>query len=221
MITTVIFDMDGVLIDSEPVHRDLNLRFFRSIGAPVSEEEYIAEFVGMPLEQMLHILKDRFCLTADAGELLRQSSEALIQEFGRRKLEPIGSVRNLLTGLQERKMNLAVASSSSSELIDLILDRTGLDPFFPLKLSGYQVPKGKPHPDIYLKTASELKVPPECCLVIEDSCLGIAAAASAGMTPVAYANPASGKQDLSRARFVLDSYRREGREALFSFIDSL
>ena len=211
MIDTVIFDMDGVLIDSEPIHKSINQRFFEEIGAPVSDKHYHDQFVGLPLEKMLIQLKDEFGLKPAVSELLEKCNRNCYSEFNRAPLKAIDGVEDLIREFRQKGCHLAVGSSSSPDLISLLIRKLGLSSYFEHLVSGYEVEKGKPHPDLFLHIASLFNTQPENCLVIEDSALGLEAAFKAGMKSVAYRNISSGNQNLMRAALVLDSYDPEER----------
>ena len=220
MIDTVIFDMDGVLIDSEPIHKSINQHFFEEIGAPVSDDHYHDNFVGMPLEKMLILLKEEFSLEPPVSELLERCNRNLHHEFEKASLKPIDGVEALIKEFSRRGYHLAVGSSSSPELISLLTAKLGLTDYFEHLVSGYEVERGKPHPDLFLHIAGLFNSKPENCLVIEDSALGLDAAFQAGMKSVAYRNISSGNQNLKRAALVLESYSSEERDRVletFSF----
>ena len=121
---------------------------------------------------------------------------------------PIRGLKELLSYARDKGLVLAVASSSSLHNINLVLKAIGLIQFFSLIASGEQVPKNKPFPDIYLKTAELLKLVPDECMVVEDSANGVKSAKVAGMYCVGFRNPGSGNQDLSPADMIVDSLRK-------------
>jgi HAD superfamily hydrolase (TIGR01509 family) len=121
-------------------------------------------------------------------------------------LQPISHVERLIRELVEQRVPIAVASSSSPALIEMILTKSNLKSYFSVIVSGEEVSQGKPAPDIFLHAAKELGVSPSVCLVIEDSHHGVKAAKSAGMRCIGYQNLNSGKQDLSCADHIVTSY---------------
>ncbi len=218
MINTVIFDMDGVLIDSEPIHWKVNQDYFRSIGAPVSDDDYSDLFVGLPLDKMLEHLKKTHGLPKPIEEMFAESMANHVEAFSNADLAPVNGIHELVKTLKERGLNIAVASSSSSKLIEIILKKIGLHDYFTYTVSGFEVKHGKPAPDIFLEVASRFQVEPDTCLVIEDSALGVQAAISAGMKVVGVRNETSGNQNLSRADLVVKGFTEGYRNEILSLI---
>ncbi|CAH1208083.1 Phosphorylated carbohydrates phosphatase [Paenibacillus plantiphilus] len=202
----VIFDMDGVLVDSEPLYFEIEKRSFASHGFSLNEEEHHA-YVGIPLRTMWEQLRGKYGLELSVDELLaNHEGQILVSIADEVSLSPIEGVVSLIHSLREAGIAIGLASSSSLALIDTILTKVGLKSDFQVVVSGEQVRHGKPSPDIFLRAAELLGVAPSDCLVIEDSHHGVTAAKAAGMTCVGYYNPNSGKQDLSHADRVIASY---------------
>ncbi len=175
-VRALIFDMDGVLADTEPLffeataaaiapHRFTVDDYTRFIGTD-GLEEWLAETFGLPLD-----LVDTRIIPAYFDRLTRG-------------LPALPGAVEVIEAAQSRGIPLAVASQSGHRAIDLTLTAAGLRHHFPLVVSASDVGRGKPAPDIYLHTARVLGVPPEACLVIEDSAHGIEAASAAGMRVV-------------------------------------
>jgi len=217
MIDTVIFDMDGVLIDSEPIHQRVNLGYFNKLGVSVSQDFYDQNFIGLPLEQMLIYLKGQHQLAQSTVDMMAECTALLIEDFTRSELTPADGVEELLSTLTERKLNLAVGSSSPPDLIALIIRKLGLTKYFHQLVSGYQVERGKPHPDLFLKIAEMLGAVPENCVVIEDSALGLEAAYKAGMKAVGVKNPSS-RQDMGRATITVASFNLAERRNILKVL---
>lgn len=206
--------MDGVLVDSEPLYRQSNFRIFAELGIRVSDDEY-HDFVGSSADRMWSTLKERFRLAEPVGSLVRREADGHYgQLLAMDSLSPIPGVEELLRALEALPARLAVASSSARRVVDLTLAKTGLGSFFGVTVAGEEVARGKPHPDIFLETARRLKVAPGQCLVLEDSPRGIAGARAAGMVAVGFRNPNSGRQDLSEADLVVDSFSKAGRRRI-------
>jgi HAD superfamily hydrolase (TIGR01509 family) len=218
MIDTIIFDMDGVLINSEPLHKSINQEYFRQLGVPVSNEEYSQNFVGLPLEQICVRLREKHTLNSSVEGMLKEIRQRIYKGFEQATLEPIHGINMLLSILTEMKLNLAVGSSSSPELISLILSRLGLKDFFLHFISGDEVERGKPFPDLFLHISRLLKTKPEYCLVIEDSSVGVRAALRAGMKVIGVKNPSSGAQKLKQADFVIPDFQSQERKRIIDFI---
>lgn len=198
MIRAVIFDMDGVLVDSEPFHVAIEKRQFELNRLIISDEEH-QHYMGVASDVMWHSIAKQHPLPLEVEELIEQNKAESIRFF--RELEEIPvmpGVKDVLEELKRRNFPVAVASSSFHEVIELILDRTGLRGYFQQVVSSKEAGKSKPEPDVFLLAAARLGVAPEQCLVVEDSFNGIRAAKAAGMRCIAYqgqgANPAHQKE---------------------------
>ncbi len=206
MIQAVIFDMDGVLVDSEVYHFAAGKLIFEKLGITITEEE-VHSFVGLAMDKMWERIKKQFSLPQPVKQLVKEDTIFRINYFkSLGRIPPIKGVRELITGIKKEGLKTAVASSSHPDLIKTVLQASDLLEFFPVYLSGFQVKNGKPGPDIFLKTAKMLNTKPGQCIVIEDSYNGVTAAKRAGMKCVGYQNPSSGNQDLFAADIVIKSF---------------
>lgn len=206
IIQAVIFDMDGVLIDSEPIYFEIERNSFAHFGAMMTETEHHT-YVGVTLESMWRQVLDKHQLTATVEEALAYHQHNVMQTMlAHPNLTAMPFVERWLSWLHEQHIPIAVASSSPRALIDLIMDKTGLGKYFEVRMTGEEVAHGKPAPDIFLTTAEMIGVSPSNCLVIEDSRNGVQAAKSAGMHCIGYHNTGSGNQDLSKADLQISSY---------------
>lgn len=150
-------------------------------------------------------LKEKYNLILSVEELLKLQSELKIEVLNETKIEAIDGIKELLNELRQNKIITAVASSSPRFFIEAILETIRIREYFKVILSGEEVQRGKPSPDIFLKAAEMLRVNPQECVVIEDSKNGVKAALSAGMKCIGFANLNSGSQDLSSASTIVDS----------------
>lgn len=220
MNSAVIFDMDGVLVDSEPIYMMSNRRLFASLDIDVSDREYHS-YVGTSAAGMWTAIKERHGIEEPIDVLIRQEFEEHYRSLSVwENLVPIPGIMELLLALQELSVRLAVASSSSRRVVDLILSRAGLSSFFKVTVCGQDVSNGKPHPEIFLAAARKLGVLPAKCLVVEDSPRGIEGAAAAGMSTVGFQNPNSGIQDLSRADLVIESFSDAENDRIIRLLTS-
>ena len=195
----VIFDMDGVLVDSEPHHIILEKGLFDELGIDVSDTEHLS-YMGVPADTMWNEIRKSKHLQIPLNELLARHKEKALGYFSEiSSLKPVEGLTGILEWLNRKNVPLAVASSSDRDVISVILGKTGLVGYFSNIVCSDDVDNGKPAPDIYLHTASLLNVKPEECLVIEDSSNGIKAAKAAGMTCVAYTGTSNGETDTSMA----------------------
>lgn len=201
----VIFDLDGVLLDSEPIYMEMNRKFFKELGAKVTPEEE-QSFVGISATKMWETIQQKNGLRKSVEELKAMERDLKFKTLQEKKLVPTEGVEELLKRLKNEKVTLAIASSSLKKNIDLILHKLNLAGFFDLVVSGEDVARGKPEPDIFRKVSTHFSRPAQDCVVIEDSTNGVMAAKAAGMVCLGYFNPHSGRQDLSKADLIFDRF---------------
>ncbi|MNK32851.1 Phosphorylated carbohydrates phosphatase [compost metagenome] len=207
-IDAVIFDMDGVLVDSEPIYFDIERASFAHFGAYPDEQEHHS-YVGVTLETMWQRVLDKHQLNFTLEQVLAYHKDNVMKIMrNHTQLKPMPHLEAWLDWLADKQVPVAVASSSPKELIDLIMEKTGLGRYFNVKVSGEEVAHGKPAPDIFLHAAKLLGIKPSACLVIEDSRNGVKAAKSAEMRCIGYNNPGSGSQDLSLADLQITGYEQ-------------
>ncbi len=204
MLKAVIFDMDGVIVDSEPIHFEIDKRVLGSCNVNATDE-ILLPYVGTTNPDMWKDLKEKYDLKLSVDELIGLQTEMKIKVLNEIELVPIKGIRELLNDLRQNNIVTAVASSSPRYFIEAVLSKTNINGFFKDIISGEEVPRGKPSPDIFLKMAEILEVDPEECVVIEDSENGVKAALAAGMKCIGFVNPNSGPQDLSRASAIVNS----------------
>jgi HAD superfamily hydrolase (TIGR01509 family) len=175
----VIFDLDGVLADSEPWWNQIDAKLLVEHGINY-RGEYHRNVLGVSYRLAVEFYKNAFHVSASVKELMRRRGE-IATDFFANRVGLFPSAKTTLEQLHEMKLHLAVATSSVSASACPFLDRTGIRRFFDLIVTGEEVQRGKPHPDIYLRTAKKLEMAPEACLVIEDALAGVAAAKAANM----------------------------------------
>ncbi len=197
--------MDGVIIDSEPLHARVKLAVFRHFDLPFQEEE-LASYVGRTSKEMFgEVLAREGRRDIPLEEIVRYKHEAYLSELRAGDVPVVEGTIPLIRRLHREGRKLALATSSWEKVMEAVLDRFDLRPCFTSVLSGSTLPKSKPDPAIYTLSAERLGVKPADCTVIEDSTSGILAAKRAGMHVIAYRNPNSGHQDLTLADRVVDS----------------
>jgi HAD superfamily hydrolase (TIGR01509 family) len=194
----IIFDMDGVLFDSEPLHVRFEDILFNKLNINVSESQK-RRLVGLGGSERWKMIKESFNLTEPLEKLLLIDREERILFFHENETTIMPGAKVLLERLRLNGFRMALASSSQIEVIDLNLSNAGFDKFFEVKISGDIVSRGKPDPDIFLYAADKMKASPQNCVVIEDSENGINAAKSAGMKCIAFTSRQIFYQDVSNA----------------------
>ncbi len=200
----VIFDMDGVIIDSEPMHTKVVLDVLSSYQVHLTPAE-LDRFAGMTMHSVNSALKSEYDIQAPLEEIIACEIKGMIRHTLEDPQQPIDGIREILNYLEKNRIPAAVASSSPKELVQAVVSRLELDDYFKFLLSGENVTQSKPHPEIYLQAAARLNIDPADCLVIEDSKNGTIAAKEAGMTCIGFQNLNSGLQDLSRADIIVDT----------------
>ncbi|KAJ53227.1 HAD superfamily hydrolase (TIGR01509 family) [Clostridium tetanomorphum] len=206
MIKGVIFDMDGVMIDSEPIHFKLEQELFKELGIEISSHEHNT-YVGTTSFYMWEKIKKNHNLYDGVEELVKRDRRKYLQFLSDNvDIEPIEGIVDLIKDLYKNGVKLAVASSSPIDIIELVVKRFNIREYFSYIVTGDYVANSKPDPDIFLYAAEKIKIVPDECLVVEDSYNGIMAAKRAGMKSVGYRNMNSGNQDLSQATFIIDSF---------------
>ncbi|WP_153005200.1 HAD family hydrolase [Ferroacidibacillus organovorans] len=202
----LIFDMDGVIIDSEPIHFAVDEEFLKRLGVHEGPE-YMEQFVGMRNPDIWKRIAEEHQLSINLDAILEEQRVHKVQLIRETPLEPIFGIRELINELLARDIPFGLASSSPRALIEAVLEKFEILHAFRAIVSGEEVPLGKPAPDIYLKAASLLGIAPSNCVVIEDAHHGVIAAKRAGMMCIGFQNMHSGAQDLSKADWVVDSIR--------------
>lgn len=206
MIKTVIFDMDGVIVDTEPVHRYAYYTHFKELNIEVSEDLYTS-FTGGSTRNTYQKVKDTFKLDGNVEEYILRKRTLFNDAFDTKKdLELLEGVENLIKDFYENGMQLILASSASKVTIERVFNRFKLHQYFTDVVSGEDFPKSKPDPAIFLHAASLSKAPKQNCIIIEDSTNGVKAAKAAGIYCVGYNSVHSKNQSLDLADRVINHF---------------
>jgi beta-phosphoglucomutase family hydrolase len=216
MFKAIIFDMDGVIVDSEPTHYAADTAIFKKLGLDLSYEER-KSFLGQSSKSIWEYISKKYSLELSSKQFLDLDVEIrkkFLLSPNTQEINP--GLEDLLKRIQSAGIPMAVASSSVSAILEPLLKELNLAQYFLCFATGDQVPHAKPAPDVFLLAAELLKTDPSTCLVLEDSPNGIKAAKAAGMTCIAYV-PRPDSSDLSEA----DSIIRNFNEFDLKFIKTI
>lgn len=216
MIKTVIFDMDGVIVDTEPVHHYAYNQHFKQLGIVITPEMY-SSFTGNSTKNIFERLKEQFGLTDEVQTLVETKRNLFNDAFDSKEdLYLLDGVEDLIKDLYNNGMQLVLASSSAMVTINRVFNRFGLHKYFTHIVSGEDFPKSKPHPAIFQHAAFLSKTPVENCVVIEDSTNGIKAAKAAGIYCIGYDSFHSKMQDYALADRVISSFEELSYAIIYS-----
>ena len=203
----VIFDMDGVIIDSEEIHKKAYYETFKSLGVDVSEELY-KTMTGSSTINAFQKLVNHFNLDDIPEELVLQKRKCYVNYFENDPtLSLVNGVKELIQFLYKQNLTLVLASSSAMVNINRVFSRFDLNEYFTAKISGADLIASKPHPEIFEKAAILGGVSKEQCIVIEDSDNGIEAANKAGIYAIGYRNLLITDQTLNKADLIINDFK--------------
>jgi beta-phosphoglucomutase len=203
MIRGILFDMDGVLVDSEPFICKSAVLMFGELGLKVSPKDFIP-FVGMGENRYIGGVAEKYGLTVDIGQVKAMTYQ-IYKTIIKGKLAPLPGVREFIDKCRKKGFKLAVATSADLVKMEANLNEIRLLPdLFDATVNGLEVENKKPHPDIYLKASERLGLRPEDCLVVEDALSGIKAAVAAGCRCLAVTSSFR-KNELEEADWICDS----------------
>jgi len=206
MLKAVLFDMDGVIVDTEPLHHKAYQMMFHDFNIKVSESMYRG-FTGQSTRSICEFLCEHFNIKANPIELEKTKRTHFTKLFFEDPdLHLLNGVEDLIKNYHANGLTLVVASSASMFTINNVMKRFKLDPYFKDKLSGADLKASKPHPEIFINAAKAAGVSPTECFVIEDSTNGIIAAKEANIFCIAYKSEHSKDQDYSRADLLISDY---------------
>ena len=200
----IIFDMDGVLIDSEPLHQLAEKKLLKEYGMDVDTNELL-QYMGRSTEKLLNDFIEAYNLDVDYPTLFIKHKANLIGIFNE-QVQTIEGIPEFLTVLESHQIPFALASSSNLQLINTVLKHFDWQDRFTQVVSGEEILNGKPAPDIFLETAKRLNTSPDDCVVIEDSSAGVRAGKAAGMRTIGFHSPNSHQQDISMADLEIQDF---------------
>ena len=206
-VKAVIFDLDGTLIDNNSYHLETWKKYVKNIGRNISEEEYNANINGRTNRDVIEYVFGR---KMNDEEIIKYSleKEALYREIYQPYIKPVAGLIELLEIFSNKNIPMAIATSGIQPNIDFMFDHILIKKYFKTVVNSSHITKGKPDPEIYLKAASILNVPPKNCLVFEDAVVGIKSAKAAGMKVIAIATTQP-REELSIADMIIDDYEFE------------
>jgi HAD superfamily hydrolase (TIGR01509 family) len=203
----VIFDMDGVLVDSEPIYAYHQEAYLRELAIDLSQRSAPILYRGMTSKVMWSRLKEEYALEEEVEELVLSARSRYLEYLRTLPEIPIvPGARELIHALRSNGYSLAIGSSSSSVRIELFLRRLNLADEFDAIVSGNDVIHGKPDPEVFLLAAKKIGASPKDCVVIEDAKAGIEAANAAGMKSIGFTGLPDNKDDLSAADVMVTDF---------------
>jgi len=205
MIKGLIFDMDGVIVDSEYIFEQVEKEMFDYYGIPYDSKEMMG-FVGRTVVDFWAYFLGKYpCAGLTLDDAIEEHTKRYLEAIQKEdNFVTIAGVKELMTVCHRADIRMVVASSSKKIIVKTIIDRFGLDEYVMGYVAGDMVEKGKPNPEIFLKASQLIGVEPEACVVIEDSQNGIKAAKAAGMYAVGFNQDDLSSQDLSEADLIIN-----------------
>ncbi|API90068.1 haloacid dehalogenase [Marinilactibacillus sp. 15R] len=204
-MNTIIFDMDGVLIDSEYTYFESKTNILNDAGYDVGVS-YQYQFMGTTYNYMLQTMKDELKLPLEVEDYIKEMNQRRKDIVEKDGVKPIKNIQKLIKRLYKSEFRMAVASSSPKIDIEFAIKSLDLNQYFEFLVSGEEVENSKPEPDIFLYAASLLEVCPNECIVFEDTKNGSKAVKAANMYTIGFANPDYPKQDLSIADEIITDF---------------
>jgi HAD superfamily hydrolase (TIGR01509 family) len=205
-LKAIIFDMDGVIIDSDEIISKGIQEFSRELGLEEINHDFVMKHLGGNSYRFWKIIKKKYNLSYDVEFLVEKARNKYIDFFKHDpSIKPIDGIPGLIDSISKNGIPIVLATSGSERRMNIVLNRLGLFDKFVFLLSSKDVKKGKPYPEIFLLAANKLGVDPESCLVIEDSNNGVTSAIAAGMKCIGYKNDNS-SQDLNQAHHIINSF---------------
>ncbi|HEX6192529.1 MAG TPA: HAD family phosphatase [Chitinophagaceae bacterium] len=203
-IRAVIFDLDGTLVDNNEFHLRSWRKYLEDRKIDISEEDYLANINGRTNKDAVEYIYQRKMSDEEAMHYALEK-EAVYREMYAPFIKPVAGLLPMLERLHEKNLPMAIATSGIQVNIDFMFEHLGIRRYFKTVVNSAHIKKGKPDPEIYQKTALQLKVEPNNCLVFEDAVVGIRAAHAAGMKVIALTTTHSA-EELSQADLLIKDY---------------
>jgi HAD superfamily hydrolase (TIGR01509 family) len=206
MKNTVIFDMDGVIVDTEPLHKKAYYQHFKELNIEV-DAELFSRFTGKSTRNVYQMIKDIFGIDSNVEDLIARKRTLFYSLFDKDPaLKLLDGVENLIKNLYSSGFQLILASSAAKSTIDRVFKRFNLFPFFSHLVSGEDFPESKPNPAIFIEAQRLSGNRRSNCIVIEDSTNGIQAANAAGIFCIGYKSQNSKNQNYDNADLVIHHF---------------
>jgi len=200
----VIFDLDGTLIDNNSFHLKTWKVYLEKVGIDISEDAYRKNINGRTNKDALEYIYNKK-MADDEAMVYALEKEALYREIYRPDIKPVNGLLKLLEAFHKKNISMAIATSGIQVNIDFMFDHIPIKQYFKEVVNSSHISKGKPDPEIYLKTAGLLNVPTENCLVFEDAVVGVNAAHAAGMKVIAITTTQS-SAELKDAEMIIKDF---------------
>lgn len=200
-LNLVLFDLDGVILNSEPLHDHAKKRILSELG--VLDDMDLSWSVGKPSRMLWTRMKDMYHLTQSEDELEQRQYDYILAEMEEKQTPPSEGLIELLQWLKENEFRIGLVSSSWGNFVHSVLDHYKINHYFEYVVSGDDVERKKPFPDGYLKALSLFKISSDAAIAVEDSKTGSESALMAKLKCIGYCNPTSGNQDLVRCQWMI------------------
>ena len=219
-LKAVLFDMDGVIVDTEPLHHKAWYKTYEDFHVNMTDEIY-ESFTGQATKYVCDQVIEIFNLDISTDELIHRKRKYFKYFFDNdTEFNLLPGVKNLIEDLYNNNVTLILASSASMNTINWVFEKFKLNPFFKDKISGAELKASKPHPEIFEKAAQMANAPISNCIVIEDSTNGILAAKRADIFTIGYNSKHSKNQDYTLADFVINDFSEVNYKKMNKFVAS-
>jgi beta-phosphoglucomutase family hydrolase len=213
-LKAVLFDLDGTLLDNNEVHYKAWKKYLKDNGKEISDEDFKENISGRTNQDAVEHIYDKK-MSQEEAEKYYLKKEEIYREMYKPDIKAIPGLEKFLEDLDKHDVTMAIATSGIQVNIDFMFEHVPIKQYFDKIINSNDIEKGKPDPEIFLKTAEELGILPENCVVFEDSIAGVQSGKAAGMKVVALTTTHT-KEELGEADLVIDDYRAIDFEKLTS-----
>lgn len=217
MIKAVIFDMDGLIIDTEHLQSESFEIVLKEYGIkPVLQKNGLIQTIGIRADENWEIIKKKYKLNIDT-KILVKKKQVIYEELLKKNIQAMPGLFTVLKLIKKEHLKMAIASSSAMDHIEIVVNKLKIKSYFDALVSGHELEKSKPSPEIFLKAAERLHINPEYCMVLEDAEAGVLAGKSAGMVVIAVPNIYTKIHDFLKADLVVNSLEDINEKVIRSF----